>query len=87
MKRKLFIFVLAAIIALQICAPLSASASAPAGYIIDDARDGYIVYTAKGLFEVAKLINNGRNANIFLGALIALIPVIIVVLSEKRKKA
>ena len=68
MKRKLFIFALVVFIALQICAPLSASASAPAGYVIDDARDGYIVYTAKGLFEVAKLINNGRNANIFLGA-------------------
>lgn len=67
MKRKLFIFALVFSLAVQLCAPLSAAA--PAGYVIDDARGGYIVYTAKGLFEVAGIINSGESdINIFLGA-------------------
>lgn len=70
MRRKLFIFVLIVSLALQLCTIISASAKAPAGYVIDDARGGYIVYTAQGLFEVAGLINKGgeHGANIFLGA-------------------
>ena len=70
MRRKLFIFVLIISLALQLCTIISASAKAPRGYVIDDARGGYIVYTAQGLFEVAGLINKGgeHGANIFLGA-------------------
>ena len=70
MKRNFFIFALIVILALELCAPLSVSAGAPSGYIIDDARGGYVVYTAQGLFEIAELINEGgeHGANIFLGA-------------------
>ena len=57
MKRNFFIFALIVILALELCAPLCVSASAPSGYVIDDARGGYVVYTAQGLFEIAELID------------------------------
>ena len=68
MRHKFLAFVFLICILLLGLSPLSAIAAGRSdGYSVNDASGGYEVYTAEGLFEVARRINSGESsANIIL---------------------